>query len=688
MQLIILLMQKTANPLKPIGLTLFLLFPLIVLSQNISLRIIDQSTQNPISFVSTIVDNQLFITNEDGDVTIPFFKDQSIIIQHVSYKTKTIQFGQPKNSTTIALELKDYSLTEISVRPIDEKYYLKLLAKIIGKYRAGASSCNVNYAFYLEAKDEVYKEKIKALLNVDYVPGKGFNLPNNYLVAGDFWFMKETPFFNVNTEYFLLGYEPFAIKNATDNQHMISNRKRIKSLKRFVFNISAVNDSLIKYVFNRGEANWVQEIIVNQHTNQIEGIYFNDKDINAFTNINNTSKIAISDLELQYSYENISSIPSSITYSLEFTYGAASHNVRGFLRLDETPTNNTHSLYLGPDLPPNIYQRILLNNANTDYIDSVFANYTYAGFELSKTHGLQRKNMCITKNATNVFKNQEGLFVWNENGIANDEYYCEIVDNHLYRNDNSLETYQSKLDFIWAFSLEKFDGQWTASSYPTIMDNRSTVFYFRHSDALNSTFNVNLVFDYIELQRWKCLDSLMKTKGLSLKETQAFVQTWYNETISKANALCDKILRNEFNLDNQLKLNAEIYNYLGIDRFEALAEELIKDEETFKIFYNYMQTSFDQLSRKTNFSNSDAVKQYIRHNKKIISIVLQSSSINDKYVGGMNISLAHAYFNSGDIEMACKCLLEAKRYWPAGYNEAKKRVDFLINTAIQNCNSE
>lgn len=339
-------------------------------------------------------------------------------------------------------------------------------------------------------------------------------------------------------------------------------------------------------------------------------------------------------------------------------------------------------------MPPNIYQRILLNRGKSSYIDSVFSNYSYAGFELSATYGLQRKNLDITKNAMSVFENQEGLTVWNENGISDNEYNFKIVDNLLYREGNTLKVHQSELGFIWTFNFEKIDGQCSANSYRTIMDNRNTVFFFRQADALNSTYNVNLVFNFIELQRRKCLDSLMKIKGLSLKETKNFVQTCYKETMSKATAICDKIVRNEFNLDNQLKLNIEIYNQFKIDRFAALAEKLIIDEETFKIFYNYMQISYGWLNDKSNFQNTDAVMQYIRHSKKIISIIFKNNSIANKYVGAMNISLAHAYLVLGDSKLACERLRDAKSYWPIGYSEAKKRVAFFNEKSIQNCFSK
>lgn len=680
--------QENSNTMRGIILFLLILFTGILHSQNITLQIADESTRNPISFVSVMVNNQLFITNEEGQVVLPISENQIINIQHVSYKTKTINSDNLKHNTTIELELKDYTLPEVSIIPIDDKYCIKLLADIVDKCREETIPTNLNYAYYLEAKDVVYKEKIKALLKVNYAPSKGFHLPNNYLIAGDFWFMKENPFFNINTESFLLNYDPFAIKQPVANSYMYTNHRRIKSLKRYLFNISAVNDSLIKYVFNREGSDFLEEVIVNRRYNKIDLVYFKDKDIDAFTNINNTSNIAISNLELQYSYQNTEVIPSSITYNLEFTYGEASHQVRGFFKRDETPTANIQSLYLGPDLPPNIYQRILLNRGNLSYIDSVFSNYTYAGFELSETHGLQRKNLDITKNAMSVFENHEGLTVWNENGISDSEYNFKIVDNQLYREGNSLKVHQSKLGFIWTFNFEKIGGQWSANSYRTIMDNRNTVFYFRQTDALNSTYNVNLVFDFIELQRRKCLDSLMKIEGLSLKETKNFVQTCYKETISKATAICDKIVRNDFNLDNQLELNAEIYNHLGIDRFEALSEMLITDEETLKIFYNYMQTSYDWLNGKSNFQNIDAVTQYIRHSKKIISIILKNNSIANKYVGAMNISLAHAYLVLGDSKLACDCLREAKEYWPAGYSEAKKRVAFFNEKSIQNCFSK
>lgn len=669
---------------KSIGFFIIFLFPVISLSQNISLHIVDKGTQVPISFVSIIIDNQLFITNGAGDVTIPFLENQNIIIQHVSYKSKTIQNGSLENSNTIALELKDYSLPEISVRPIDDKYYLKLLAKIIEKYRAKASPCCAHYAYYLEAKDVIYKEKIKALLNVEHQPRKGFQLSKDYLIAGDFWFMEGTPFFNVNTEHFLLGYDPFAIKQPVDNQYMFTNRRRIKSLKRDLFNVSAINDSLVKYVFTKDD-NKVQEIIVNQNTNQIAGIYFNEKDINAFTNINSTQGITISDLELQYSYENVSIIPLALTYNMRFSYRDVAYQVRGFLRLEDTPKDDIQIISLGSDLPPNIYQRIITNKINSEYIDSVFVNYNYPGFELSETHGLQRKNVGITKNIMAFFNRQNGLFAWNEHGVANGDYHCRVVDNTIYQSQNSLKTHETKLGFIWSFNLERVGGRWNIKSYPVIMDNRNTIFYFRHSDALNSTFNVNLVFDFIELQRQQCLDSLLSMDNLSPKEIKAFVETCYKETISKANSICDKILRNTFNLDNQLKINLEIYNQLRIDRFETLAEELIIDEKTFKILYNYLQSSLAQLNQDTTYINSDILKQHIRHSKRIIEIIAKNDSIDNKYIGGVYFNLAYAYFNLGEIETTCKCLRTAKRYWPAGYDEAKKHVVFLKDTALQNC---
>lgn len=316
------------------GIILFLLSLLtgILHSQNIDIQIVNKNKQTPISFVSIIVNNKLFITNEKGRVGLPISENQIINIQHVSYKTKTIISDSLKHNTTIELELKDYTLPEVSVIPIDSKYYIKLLAEIVNKYREKTNPNKLNYVYYLEAKDVVYKEKIKALLKVNYAPGKGFHLPNNYLIAGDFWFMKENPFFNINTESFLLNYDPFAIKQPVANSYMFTNQRRIKSLKRHLFNISAVNDRLIKYVFNREESDFVQEVIVNCRSNKIDGIYLKNQVIDAFTNIKNTNNITISNIELQYSYQNTEAIPSSITYNLEFTYGDATHQVRGFLR--------------------------------------------------------------------------------------------------------------------------------------------------------------------------------------------------------------------------------------------------------------------------------------------------------------------------------------------------------------------
>jgi len=669
--------------LKNLFCLLLFVLPLCMFSQDFRLKLIDQQTKKPISFASMIVDNKLFITNEDGYVTVPFF--EKTIIQHVSYKTKTIQIGQLKDSYLVTLERKDYFLPELTVKPIDDKYYLKLLTKIIDKYRAEAILCDLNYAYYLETKDVIYKEKIKALINVEYQPRKGFHLPNNYLVAGSFWFMEEMPFFNINTEYLLLSYDPFAIRKVVDKQYMFSNRRKIKSIKRDLFNIYAPNDSIVKYVFTKNDDNQVQEIIVNQNTNQIKEINFKEKDLNAFTNINDTKKITISDLELQYSYENQNSIPSALTFNMEFTYLDVVYQIRGFLRLHATPKDDIHTISLGPVIPPNIYQRIITNKINSKIIDSVFANYNYPGFKLSEKLGLQRNNVDNTQNVDMFFNRQNGLLKWNKKGVANDDYHCKVVDNLIYQSQNSLRTYETKLGFIWTFNLERAGSRWNIKSYPTIMDNRNTIFYLRHADALNSTFNVDLLFDYIESQRQQCLDSLSDMKNLSPKEIKVFLQTCYKETISKANLTCYKILHNDFNLDDQLKLNLEIYNQLGIDRFETLSKKLIINEQTMKVFYNYLQTSFAQLNRKATYFDTNILNQYIRHSKKIIEIISENDSIDDKYIGGLYLSLAQVYYDLEDIETSCNCVRTAKKYWPKGYDEAKKYLPFLIDTVLQNC---
>ena len=182
---------------------------IIILNQSDSTAVPFAQIYNRSTFQGTVSDinGRFELKKSDSNYTLE--------IRHIDYKTKRFTTEELSKLDTVFLLPRTNFLPVVIVDDSKRNALYKSLNKLLKSVRNNmGSNVTSTYAYYLESElNSQNVEKIKAIINFDYGHKKGFLVDDFYCDYGEFLFDSNAPFVNLQTNEWLLEFDPFSQKN-------------------------------------------------------------------------------------------------------------------------------------------------------------------------------------------------------------------------------------------------------------------------------------------------------------------------------------------------------------------------------------------------------------------------------------------------------------------------------------------
>lgn len=135
----------------------FLVIPLCIDAQQI--RVVSNTDSEPIPFASAYFMHNKFaaISNEDGVIEFDIPRNDTLIITHIGYKDLHIDTNSLNDGYCVSMQPKNYSLSEIVVKPITATQLVKKAKElIIINYPTSLSKYNLSVENLISMRDSIY----------------------------------------------------------------------------------------------------------------------------------------------------------------------------------------------------------------------------------------------------------------------------------------------------------------------------------------------------------------------------------------------------------------------------------------------------------------------------------------------------------------------------------------------------
>jgi hypothetical protein len=649
---------------------------IIILNQSDSTAVPFAQIYNRSTFQGTVSDinGRFELKKSDSNYTLE--------IRHIDYKTKRFTTEELSKLDTVFLLPRTNFLPVVIVDDSKRNALYKSLNKLLKSVRNNMdSNVTSTYAYYLESElNSQNVEKIKAIINFDYGHKKGFLVDDFYCDYGEFLFDSNAPFVNLQTNEWLLEFDPFSQKKYDDYFLMPTNSSKIKRKKFFLQQNSCAycsEDEISISIFSRLDSSQMI-VIYDEKINTIKEVSYSieNSDKYSFLRLNN-QVIPIKKLTVNYVFNTLDESVELINFTFNLCLENATDNlkVRGFLKKEIVVESNL--LVLGNFKPSSIYEQIILNPSNyQNEIDLLFTNEPN-GFDLSDEGYLSSstdsiKTSILQLDGTNQVKywNNERLKVKDYDFLHTEsEYYIDALGQVIL--------FEDVIDVSWIFNFKKHKETYEIDSYPSLWNVNASLLISKSYDTLFSAFKANVIFDFYEIRRLELLSVIRDKlkKGIELAVLKKYIKRFYKSTQEEVKLISIHITLDEVNgfLD-LIHLNDTLCGLNDIDNLlEVYCTQfntIIEYPTYYSILNKYTKLGY-QLKHKPQLANSCFNKAIVMSNL-LIKYYKTLPGSTDKQLGAYYSVLSELYHEVGEYDKECTCLAKLKNLWPEGFIYHKK----------------
>ena len=663
-----------------------LLFCIFSYSQNTkSITILNRSDSTVVPFAQ-VFNKKTFqgtISDANGVFKLKLSDtNYELEIRHIDYKTVRLEYDNLTNLDTILLSLESTVLPMVTVNNIKSNVLYKSINKLLKSVRQNNYQTPINtYIYYLESElNNQNIEKIKSIISFKHSFNSGFILNDFYTEYGEFLFDSKAPFVNLQTNEWLLEFDPFSIKKKNSQSFFPTNSSKIKRKNFFLQknHCEYCNENEISLsIFSRLDSSQMI-IIYNEESNLVKEVNYTiiDSDRYSFLRINN-EKISITNFNINYIFNEKNQNIELVNFSLILDLGKNNKlKIRGFLKKEKVL--NSDLLVLGNFVPSSIYEQIILNPSNYQKeLDSIFKN-EYNGYDLSGKGYLSSSNDSIKSNIL-MLDGTNQIKMWKQKRLTILDYAFLYTENEFYVDSwGKVISYEDLIDVSWIFNFKKVNDEYVVESIPSIWNTNKSLIISKTKDTLFSAFKANIIYDLYEIKRLELYD-IIKEKlkdNSSLSSIKKDMKLFFKQSRDEIKFISKSIYFNEVDSFMDLNsLNDYVYSKKKIDNLlEVYLTQLniiIEFPTYYSILNKYIKLGY-QLEHDPKLADY-CFKKAILMSNTLISHYNESSGFKENQLGAYYSVLSELYHEIGEYEKECDCLMELKELWPEGFSFHKKQ---------------
>lgn len=648
---------------------------IIILSQQ-------DSSVVPFAQVYNVENYKGSISDVNGRFVLLFSQvDYTIEVRHIGFETTRLRYSKLNDSDTIYLLPSANVLESVVVNGTKTNTLYKSVNKLVKSLRkTNLQSKNSKYVYYLESEfKDRYIEQIKSVISFDYSFNSGFRCDRFYTEYGTFLFDAYSPFVNLQTNDWLLGFDPFSQKKFYDIAFLQTNAKKIKRkgafLQRNTCDYCSDNEMSVTIHSRQDSSNVV--IVYDKNLDLVKAVTYSieHSDRHSFLRLND-DVLPVKKITIDYVFNQLDQSVEFINFS--FVVGLEAGNdltVKGFFKKEKVVSSNLY--VFGNYTPSSIYEQIILNPSNyKSEIDSIF-NKQYMDFDVSNK-GYLSSTSDETKKIILGLDGTKQVKIWDKKRLTIDDFKFAYHKNDYYKNQfGMVKRFEDIIDVSWIFNFKKINNVYKVESMPSVWNSNQTLLLSRTHDTLFSSFKANIIFDFYEIKRLELITIVKEklSKNVTISDVKKEMELFYKDTKSEAQSLSATISVNEIEsfyelseLNTSILLKNNIDNLLEI--YYTQFNMLIEFPTYYSILDKYVKLGY-QLKHKPQLANA-CFNKAIRMSNLLIKYYKTLPGRSDKQLGAYYSVLSELYHEIGELDKECECLSKLKVLWPEGFIYHKK----------------
>lgn len=636
----------------------------------------------PFAQIYNVVTYRGSISDKNGRFTLPVSEKNYVLeIRHISYETRQLEYTDLADLDTVYLDLNSNVLPTVTVKDVKTDVLYKSLNKLIKSLRTNDyESVNAKYIYYLESEfNGKYIEQIKSVVNFKYDLNTGFSSEDFYTEYGAFFFDAFGPFVNLQTNDWLLEFDPFGKKKYNDKNYIPTNSKKVKRkhvfLQRNACGYCSDDDISITAIAKKDSSKLV--IFYDEKLNRVKTLTYSTEknDMYSFLRLND-DVLPIKKMTLDYVFNQIDQSVEFINFSFELELEEHKNLVvKGFFKKENVMSSNLY--VFGNYAPSSIYEQIILNPSNYDTeIDSIF-NQHYKNFDVSNK-GYLSSTTDSTKKIILGVDGTSQIKLWTNERLKFSDYQTVYHKNDYYKNRLGMVVlFEDKIDVSWIFNLKKENGIYEVKSIPSIWNRNFNVLFSKVKDALLVKLKANIMFDLYEIKRIELLEIVQKRlkNKVSLEQIKREMDLFYSQSKNEIKGISEPTSKDEVESFYELVLlNETVFDKSGIDNLHEMflteLDTIINKPDYISIIDRYVESAF---MHQTNVEYSTlCFKKAVVLSNVLIDYFKNSPKFNNKQLAGYYAVLSDFHHSLGEYDKECECLVKCKALWLEGFNASKK----------------
>jgi len=522
-------------------------------------------------------------------------------------------------------------------------------------------------------------EKIMAQLDVLYSHNSGFELQDDYVEFGSFWYNSMVTFLNLDTDKLILFFDPFS-KKTTDTRYLLSSNSKIKKKYYKISILPAEQGKKIRLTSKNGKE--ISEFYITANEQKIQEIDYilNKPDDLGLLRINNDKKVKVNRLNIKYVFNDNDKI-ELILYSLDYMIGVAKTTVNGFFM-----KNNFHSsdssihLITGNYKPDDIYEQILFfAGSNKNKVNRLFNIAGYSEFNISDTSGLSSNSVDFRDKYFLLGVEQNKIKAWNKKRLDLSDFNVLITNKkYIRKGERIFSPVKNNFSTLWIFDIKQTKNRFIVESMPSLMVGKQTLIVNGTQDTLEILLKANMVFDLSEITRKDIINNIQQLNAstYSLLDIKNKIKNSYTKCYNDYNEFLDKNIQRKVNPLQAVIFDSIIYQNLGVKNinlyFEKELNDIINDSNDVSINSRIIGMGY-------YLKNNDSIKAVTCFNKAIeltkikIQYIKSCKKYDKRLLGIAYGSLAKLYYLTGNYDIY-PYLSKFKRLFPEGYLYAKENI--------------